>query len=203
MIWDCGRQDIQAIEGFLFIMPDANIGRRLPGSEVRNSIEEFMKLFGKRIPDYLYFQRFFIALILVAGLTKLSLSLAGVPPRILEWLSLTGITTLGFVYYSVRVPTSGFGTKRHLLPLLIIQNLIAQAIVISGIALANVTGRDNIFTVSEHSSIYHNGRSWTHAAGHLIFNVIVLSVIWWAIGSIVIFILNKIEETRLHAAARG
>ncbi|HKV39528.1 MAG TPA: hypothetical protein VJX67_09970, partial [Blastocatellia bacterium] len=106
-----------------------------------------MKVLGKRLTDYLYFQRVFIALILVVGLAKLSLTSAGVSAGPLSWLNLTAITTLGFVYYSIRVSTSGFGTYRHLLPLLLIQNVLAQAIIIAGIALGIRSGRENVFTI--------------------------------------------------------
>jgi hypothetical protein len=158
-----------------------------------------MKLFGKGLGDYLHFQRLFIALILVVGLMKLSLSLAGAPTSMLNWLSLTALTTIGFVYYSVRVSTSGFGSYWQLLPLLIIQNALAQAVIIGGIAIGIATGRDNVFTVPEHSGLYRSGRSWAHAGGHLIFGVVVLSLVWWAIGCVVILLMAKIGSSKTRA----
>ena len=51
-----------------------------------------------------------LILVLVVGLARLGLSLAGVPTATVKFVSLT-VLLLGLIYYSVSVHTSGFG--RH------------------------------------------------------------------------------------------
>jgi hypothetical protein len=150
-----------------------------------------VRIFGKTLSEYISFQKIFLILILVVGLIKLVLTLAGVENSIVKWLALTAITTLGWLYYSVRVHTSGFGSYKHLLPLLVIQNTLAQSITVVGIAIAIFTGNNNIFTADEFSGFYE-GRSWLHAGGHILFGVIFLSLAWWALGSIIMFVTKKI-----------
>jgi hypothetical protein len=150
-----------------------------------------MKIFGKTLSEYIRFQKIFLILILVIGLTRLALTLAGVENSVATWFSLTAITTLGWLYYSVRVYTSGFGTYKHLLPLLVIQNTLAQSIAVTGIAIAIFTGKNNIFTADGFSGPYE-GRSWLHAGGHILFGVILLSIIWWGAGAIIMFATKKV-----------
>jgi len=152
-----------------------------------------MKIFGKTLSEYIRFQKIFLILILVIGLTRLALTLAGVENSVVIWFSLTAITTLGWLYYSVRVYTSGFGTYKHLLPLLVIQNTLAQSIAIAGIAIAIFTGKNNIFTADGFNGPYE-GRSWLHAGGHILFGVLLLSMIWWGVGALLIFATKKMAS---------
>ena len=152
-----------------------------------------MKIFGKTLSEYIKFQKIFLILILVIGLARLILTLAGVGNSITVWLSLTAITTLGWLYYSVRVHTTGFGTYKHLLPLLVIQNTLAQSTIIAGIAIAIFTGENNIYTADGFSGPYE-GRSWAHVGGHILFGIIVLSLGWWAVGSLIMFVTKKVTS---------
>lgn len=160
-----------------------------------------MKIFGKTLGEYISFQKLFLILILVVGLMRLILTLAGVENSIVTWFSLTAITTLGWLYYSVRVYTSGFGSYKHLLPLLIIQNTLAQVFAVAGIAIGIFTGNNNIFTADDFSGPYE-GRSWSHAGGHILFGVILLSLGWWALGSVIMFVTKKIASKEKSDAAR-
>ena len=152
-----------------------------------------MKIFGKTLSEYIRFQKIFLILILIIGLLRLVLTLAGVANSITTWLSLTAITTLGWLYYSVRVHTSGFGTYKHLLPLLLIQNTLAQSITVIGIAIAIFTATNNIYTADGYSGPYE-GRSWAHVGGHILFGVILLSLMWWAVGSLIMFVTKKVTS---------
>jgi hypothetical protein len=150
-----------------------------------------MKIFGKTFSEYIRFQKIFLILILVIGLMRLVLTLAGVANSVVIWFSLTAVTTLGWLYYSLRVYTSGFGTYKHLLPLLVIQNTLAQSITVLGIAIAIFTGTNNIYTADGFSGPYE-GRSWLHAGGHILFGVILLSLVWWGVGAIIMFVTKKV-----------
>ena len=108
-------------------------------------------IFGKRFSEYVRFQQVILGLILVVGLAKLAMTLAGMPNSTTKWLSLTVLTLVGVFYYGVRVHTSGFGSYKQLLPLTFNQNVLAHAIVIVGIVIGIVTGHDNVFTAPEYS----------------------------------------------------
>ena len=150
-----------------------------------------MRIFGKTLLEYISFQRIILILVLIVGLCRLLLSLSGVQNSLVAWFSVTAITTLGAFYYSISVYRSGFGSYKQLLPLLVLQNTLAQLIVVTGIAIAIFTNKDNIFTADGFSGPYQ-GRSWLHAGGHILFGIILLSLGWWAIGSLIMWITKKV-----------
>src|SRR5262245_10519855 len=106
-----------------------------------------MRMFGKSLSEYIDFQKMILGLILIVGVVRLALSLASGSTSTAKWFSVTTAVLIGSVYYGIRVHTTGFGGYKNLLPLSIIQNLLAQAIAIVAIALAIVTGHDNIFSL--------------------------------------------------------
>src|SRR5215475_12636967 len=118
-----------------------------------------MKIFGKPLREYVRFCRLFLFLVAVIGITRLALSLAGAPNATATWFSMTAVVWIGVFYYAVRVHTSGFGTYKHLLPVVAILNLTAQAIAIVGIVTAMITGVDNIFSAPEYA-FGSDGKSW-------------------------------------------
>jgi hypothetical protein len=147
-------------------------------------------MLGKSLSEYINFQKVFLILVLIVGLGRLALSLAGVPNSIGKWLSITVVLLLGLIYYAIRVHTSGFGSYKQLLPLLFIQNALGQLIVIAGIVLAIVTQKDNIFSAPEFSG-GGDGKTFVHITGHLI-AIIVIPLIGWAIASLIMFVTKRI-----------
>lgn len=150
-----------------------------------------MTIFGKRLSDYLRFEKDFLILILVVGLARLILSLLGGPDSIAKFLSLTVLLLLGMIYYSVRVHTSGFGSYKQLLPVLALPVILAQCIVVAGIVIGILTGKDNIFTAPEFSPGKVSGRTWVHAASHVV-AMIVVSLVLWLVGSLIMLVARKI-----------
>jgi hypothetical protein len=152
-----------------------------------------MKIFGKTISDYIKFERVFLILVLVVGLTRLVLSLLGVANSMDKFLSLTVLMLLGLVYYSVRVYTSGFGAYKQLLPVLVLQWLVSQAIVIAGIVIAILTVKDNIFSSPEYSPNKADGRTWGHVGAHLLV-IVALPIAFWLIGSVIMFFTKLVTK---------
>lgn len=161
-----------------------------------------MSIFGKSHSEYFGFQRMVLAVVAAVALLRLALSLAGVPDASVKWLSVSWVGLLGIVYYGVRVHTAGFGSYRQLLPLIVIQNAVMQAIIIGGIALAIGTGQDNIYTAPEFSVDIRTGQSgvdgknWLHAGGHAMFGLVLGSLIAWGIASLVLLITKKAAPRR-------
>jgi len=153
-----------------------------------------MKIFGKDFSAYINFQKMILLLILVVGFLRLALSLGGLPVSTVKWFSITSAMFVGMVYYSVRVYTTGFGSYRHLFPLLLIQGLIGQLITIIGIEIANFTGTDNIFSIAEYSHAVP-GKSWMHAASHLVLGGIILPLMWWLAGCLMMFVTSKLNSS--------
>lgn len=156
-------------------------------------------IFGKPCSDYLRFQRVILGLVLVVGLARLGLSLAGLPNSTTKWLSLTVLTLIGVFYYGVRVHTSGFGSYKQLLPLIFNQNALAQIIVIVGIVIGILTGHDNVFTAPEYSG-NQDGKNWFHVVAHGVV-ILVLPLVGWLVASLVMWVTKKVAPRPVPAGA--
>jgi hypothetical protein len=159
-----------------------------------------MKIFGKSLSDYARFESGFLILVLVVGVARLAASLLGVPNAKVKFLSLTVVFLLGMLYYSVRVYTSGFGSYKQLLPVLALQVIVGNCIVIAGIVIGIVTGKDNIFTAPEFSPGKVDGKTWGHVGGHVIATII-LPIVLWLIGCVIMFVTKKLSGSREHKGA--
>ena len=153
-----------------------------------------MKIFGKSLSEYVSFEKGFLILILVVGLARLCLSLAGAPMGAVKFASMTVLMLLGLIYYSVRVHTSGFGSYKQLLPVLALPVILINLITISAIVLAIETGKDNIFTAPEFSPGRTSGRTWAHVGGHLV-AMVVLPFVLWGIGALIMLVTRKLTAS--------
>jgi hypothetical protein len=162
-----------------------------------------MRMFGKSLSEYIEFQKVILGLIIVVGVVRLALSMAGVSTSTVKWFSVTGVLLVGLVYYGIRAHTRGFGGYKHLLPLCVIQNLLAQVIVIAAIALAIFTGTDNIYSIPEYSG-GSDGKNWTHAGAHLVIAGIAVSLFGWLISAVIMFVTKRVAPgTKGRAAVAG
>jgi hypothetical protein len=150
-----------------------------------------MTIFGKSISEYYQFAKVILVLIVLVGIGRLALSLGGVPISIAKWLSISAVMWIGVLYYSVRVHTSGFGSYKHLLPIFVLQSIVAQAIIIPAIALAIFTGNDNIYSVPEYS-FGADGKTWLHAGAHLLLGTTVGPLVAWLVGCLIMFVTKKL-----------
>jgi hypothetical protein len=152
-------------------------------------------MFGKRVPEYLGFQKAWLILLAVVGLGRLGLSLAGLPDRTVMWLSMTVVGWAAVLYYGVAVHTRGFGSYKHLLPLMIFQVVLVQAIAVFGILLA-IAGLPNIYAAPEYSGppFARSANQWTHALAHLTIGIVVPVLLWWGVGSLVLLITKKVAR---------
>jgi hypothetical protein len=157
-----------------------------------------MQVFGKSLSGYIRFQKPILIAILVVGLLRLILSLAGVPVGTVQWLSMTVVALVGAIYYGIRVPMSGFGSYRHLLPLVVIQSALANGIAIAGILIALATGQQNIFTAPEFGGESQNA---FHLFGHVVFGIGIGSILSWGISSLVMLITRKLARPSAAAAS--
>ncbi len=151
-----------------------------------------MIIFGKRLSEYVAFSKPFLMLILVVGIARLALSLGGVPSSIVKWLSVTAVVWIGVLYYSIRVHTSGFGSYKHLLPICVLQSLVAQAIIIAAIILAIFTGNDNAYSAPEYSFGSDDGKTWLHVGAHMVLGTTFGPLISWLVGCLIMFATKKL-----------
>jgi hypothetical protein len=154
-----------------------------------------MKIFGKPLTEYIRFERYYLLLILVVGLARLGLSLARIPNSVDKYLSVTVLELLGFLLFSVIVYTSGFGSYLQLYPVLLLQWIVAQAIIIAGIVISIVTNEDNIFSAPEFSPGKQSGRTWIHAIMHVAV-VVIFPIVFWGLGCLIMFVTKKIAPRR-------
>jgi hypothetical protein len=157
-----------------------------------------MTVFGKKLSEYIAFQKVILIVIVVVGLLRLVLSLAGVADATTKWLSMTVVSLAAIIYYGITVHTKGFGSYRQLLPLLVIQAVVGNLIAILGIVISAVTGTQNIFTANEYGGTLNPA---FHIGGHVVAGMIVGPLIGWAIGSLVMLITKKVRPTPSRAAA--
>ena len=161
-----------------------------------------MTIFGKQLSDYVAFARVFLVLILVTGLTRLSLSLAGVPNSTARWFTMTGLAWIAIIYYSIRVHRSGFGSYKQLLVVCALLNWAAQAVAVVGIAIAMATGTDNVFSSPEFA-FGGDGKTWLHLGAHLVIGTTVGTLFPWAVGSAILAVTKKTSTPRLVQSRAG
>ncbi|MBI4382395.1 MAG: hypothetical protein HY574_14555 [candidate division NC10 bacterium] len=163
-----------------------------------------MHIFGKGLSEYVAFTRLFLGLILVVGIVRLALSFGGVPNSTAKWLSITAVVWIGVLYYSIRVHTSRFGSYKQLLPIYVLQGLVAQAIIVPAIVIAILTGSDNIYSAPEYS-FGGDGKTWLHAGAHLVLGTTIGPLVGWLVACLIMFATKKLvkrgKDTK--AAARA
>ena len=150
-----------------------------------------MNIFGKRLSEYVAFSMPFLGLILVVGIARFGLSLAGVPNSAVKWFSITAVMWIGVLYYAVRIHTSGFGSYKHLLPICVLQSLVSEVIIVPGIILAIITGHDNIYSAPEYS-FGSDGKTWVHVAAHLGLGTTIGPLVGWLVGCLIMFTTKKL-----------
>jgi hypothetical protein len=144
-------------------------------------------MFGKRIAEYIAFQKVFLILVAVVGLLRLGLSLAGVPNTTTRFLSMNVVSWAAVFYYGVAVHTRGFGSYRQLLPLGIFQTVAQQSVAVLGILL-DIAGYPNVFAAPEYSFGAGQG---AHLLSHLTIGMVVPPLLFWAISSLVLLVTKK------------
>jgi hypothetical protein len=151
-----------------------------------------MTIFGKRPSEYVAFAKPFLGLVLLVGIARLALSLAGTPNSTARWLSITAVIWIGGVYYAIRVHTSGFGSYKQLFPICFLLSLTAQVIIVPAIILAILTGTDNIYSIPE-NFFGNDGKTWAHVAGHLFIGGTTLGPLFgWIVGCVIMFFTKKV-----------
>jgi len=83
-----------------------------------------------------------------------------------------------------------------------LQVILGYCIVITGIVIAMLTQKDNIFSAPEFSPGNVSGRTWGHVGGHVA-AMIVLSLILWIIGSLIMLVTKKVTGGGEKGAAAG
>jgi hypothetical protein len=152
-------------------------------------------MFGKRLSEYLKFQKVWLALIAAVGLARLGLSLAGLPDGAVMFLSMTAVGWAAVIYYGVAAHTKGFGSYKQLLPLMIFQVVLVQSIAVAGILLA-IAGFPNIYAAPEFSGppFARSSNQWNHALAHLTIGMVVPVLLWWGVGSLVLLITKRVAR---------
>ena len=146
-------------------------------------------IFGKRVSEYLAFQKVCLAVLAAVGLTRLGLSLAGVSNAAAMWLSMNVVTWGSAFYYGIAAARTGFGSYRQLLPLMFFQMVVQQAIAVLGILLA-IAGYPNIYAAPEYS--FGAQSQWLHVLAHLTIGLILPSLILWGAGSLAMLVTKKL-----------
>jgi len=157
-----------------------------------------MTVFGKSLSEYLRFERGVLWLVLVVGLLRLGLSMAGAPKANVSAFSLTVLVLGASIYLGVHAQATGFGSYRRLLPLVFFPNVLAHAIAILGIAVAAVTGQENIFTAPE-----FGGASSTtqHVIGHAVVGAVVAPLFNWGVASLSMLVSRRLGTGRTAGRA--
>jgi hypothetical protein len=147
-------------------------------------------MFGKRISEYVDFQKVFLILVAVVGLLRLGLSLAGQPSTTTRWLSMNVVSWIAVFYYGVAVHTRGFGSYKQLLPLGFFQILVQQVIAVIGILL-DMAGYPNVYAAPEFT---FGSAPVPHLLSHLTIGLVVPSLLFWGVSSLVLFLTKKLSR---------
>ena len=153
-------------------------------------------MFGKRMSEYLSFQKVPLAIVAGVGLLRLALSLAGVPDASVTWLSMTVVGWAAVFYYGAAVHTRRFGSYKQLLPLVLNQVVIVQVIAVVAILLA-IAGFQNIYAAPEYSGPMGRGadtNQWLHALAHLTIGIVAPVLLGWGVASLVLLVTRKLSR---------
>jgi len=150
-------------------------------------------VFGKNFSEYIQFERWILILIAVVFVIRLALPFMGASIGLARWVSINLVLLVGLVYCSVAVHRARFGSYKQLYGLLLIQIVFAHVLIALAIALAIVTGTDNIYTAPEFFG-GNSGRNWAHVFIHIVAAVI-LSFIAWLIGSVILFATKRLKPS--------
>jgi hypothetical protein len=163
-------------------------------------------MFGKKVKEYVRFERWILILIVVVFALRLSLSLAGASVggniaaldgnyKATEWVSIHLVLLVGILYCAIAVQTTGFGTYKHLFPLILFQTTIAHWLIGMGIILGMIPGHRNIFTTLAHCGVCGADglKAWGHALGHIVVLPPLVSLISWLPASAILFVTRKVR----------
>ena len=145
-------------------------------------------MFGKPFVEYVRFARAVLLAILVIGVVRLGLSLAGVPVGIVKVFSVTVVLLAGVLYLGAAA-ARGFGGYRHLLPLVFFPALLANVMAAAAIGLAALTGRTNVYAAPEYSNLPNY---LPHAAGHLA-GTLVVTLGAWGLASLAMLVTRMVR----------
>ena len=148
-------------------------------------------MFGKRVSEYLAFEKVWLFLIAAVGLVRLAVSLAGSSDRTAAWFSMNVVVWAGCLYYGAAVHTRGFGSYRQLLPLMIFAMLTMQSIAVLGILLS-IAGLPNVFTAPEFS--FGVQSQWIHLLAHLTVGLVVPPLLLWGVSSLVLLVTKRVSR---------
>jgi hypothetical protein len=149
-------------------------------------------VFGKPFSAYVRFAGLSLALIAGVALLRLAASLAGVTNASVKWLSVTVVLLVCAFVWSARVHTTGFGSYKQILPVVWLQAVAANAVIVGAILLAMANGHDNIFTAPEYSG-GGDGKVWGHVLGHVVIGCILGPLVLWGLGSLVMLVTRKVS----------
>jgi hypothetical protein len=151
-------------------------------------------MFGKPFAAYVRFAGVSLAIVGGVALLRLVLSLAGVSNDAARWVSATVALLACALVWSIRVHTTGFGSYKQILPVVWLQAVTANVVVIAAIALAIFTGQDNIFTAPEFAG-GSDGKNWfPHVFGHVVFGGVIGPLILWGLGSLAMLVTKKVSK---------
>jgi hypothetical protein len=150
-------------------------------------------MFGKRLSQYVRFQKLLLLLTAAVGLARLGLSLAGLPDDSVRWLSMNGVLWASAVYYGVAVHTRGFGSYKQILPLVFFQVLILHTIAVLGILLS-IAGFPNIFAASEYAGPATPQNQWLHALSHLTVGMVAAPLVLWGVSALALWITKRLAR---------
>lgn len=148
-------------------------------------------MFGKSFAEYVRFQMPVLVILAVVGLARLGASLAGAPEATVKWVAMNIVLWSGAIYYGVAAQRRGFGSYKQLLPLVVVQVVLFQAIAVLGILLA-IAGYPNIFAAPEYS--FQAGSQWAHLLAHMTIGIVAPSLILWGVASLAMLVTRKVAS---------
>jgi hypothetical protein len=152
-----------------------------------------MKLFGKSLGEYVRFGAGLYTLIVVVAVLRFGFFQAGATVAQVKWLSLTVLAVAGAPYFGVMAHTRGFGGYKQLLGLLIVQQTIANGLVVLAIALGMLTHETNIYTRPEFAG--PTTRPIVHLIGHIVGGIGVFSLVLWGPAALTMMITRRFTRT--------
>ena len=74
---------------------------------------------------------------------------------------------------------------------MLFQSVLGEGLVALAVALAILTGSDNIYTAPEYSG-GGDGKNWLHVVAHVVIAVVVLPLVSWGVSSLIMLVTKKV-----------
>ena len=148
-----------------------------------------MKIGGHGLREHVRLLMPLFGLITAVWLLRLVMDLAGTPPAVVRFVSVTVAGSASILLAALLIHFKRFGSYPNIVVATFILEVWSQLLICSAIAFSALTGTTNIYSAPEYS---HGSTPLTHIIGHITFGVGMGTLFGSAMGCLLLWLLRHI-----------